>query len=135
MKYLLDTHIILWIIGESDKVPDKVKEIISNPENDVFYSSVSIWEATIKRSVHPDKIIDISPEKFTSFCRESRFKELPLAGVHVYMLPTLVYPDEATPHKDPFDRMLISQAKSEGMTFITHDVLLPYYNEPCILYV
>lgn len=135
MKYLLDTHIMLWSIDAPDKIPVKVREILAQKDNEIYYSSVSVWEAAIKRSVHPDMIADISPEEFVAFCAEAGFRELPLAGRHVYMLPTLARQDNAPPHKDPFDRILISQAKSEHMTFITHDDKLSSYSEPCILYV
>ncbi len=135
MKYLLDTHIMLWLVGESKKFPDKVKELISDKANRTYYSTISIWEAAIKRLVHPDKITKLTPNELVNFCKEAGLLELPLKLEYVYTLETLTRPDNAPPHKNPFDRMLISQAKSEGMTFITHDVLLPYYNGPCILYV
>ena len=137
MKYLLDTHIMLWLVGESDKVPDKVNEIISgkSKEDEIYYSTISIWEAAIKRIVHPDKITKLTPKELADFCYYAKIYELPLKLEHVYTLETLTRPDDAPPHKDPFDRILISQAKSERMTFITHDDRLTAYNEPCILYV
>ena len=135
MKYLLDTHIMLWIVGESKKVPDKVRQIISQRENRIYCSTISIWEAAIKRLTHPDKITALTPKELVNFCKEAGLLELPLALEHVYTLETLSRPDNAPPHKDPFDRILISQAKSEHMTFITHDDKLTSYTEPCILYV
>ena len=133
MKYLLDTHILLWAVGESKKVPDKVREILSNKENEIYYSTISIWEVAIKRLTHPDKITALTPKELVNFCYESKIYELPLRLEHVYALETLTRPDNAPPHKDPFDRILISQAKSENMTFLTHDNTLSSYNEPCII--
>lgn len=135
MKYLLDTHILLWSVEYPTKIPEQALDIIAEENNDICYSSISIWEATIKRLVHPDKIADITPQEFASFCTEAGFQELPLTAKHVYALPYLTRLEDSPPHKDPFDRILIAQAKSEGMTFLTHDALLPYYNEPCIVYV
>jgi PIN domain nuclease of toxin-antitoxin system len=54
---------------------------------------------------------------------------------HVYMIKTLVRSEGAPRHNDPFDRLMISQAKAEGMIFVTHDSLIPYYNEKCVMYV
>lgn len=94
-----------------------------------------MWEIAIKRLVHPDKITGIPIEKLVVKCEDANICELCLQTEHTFFLETLTRPEDAPPHKDPFDRILISQAKSEGMTFLTHDDLLPYYNEPCILYV
>ena len=135
MKYLLDTHLILWTVGKSANVPQKVKDIITNKDNTTYYSIISMWEVAIKRITHPDKITTFTPKELADFCRDAGIYELPLRMEHVCTLETLTHSEDAPPHKDPFDRILISQAKSEGMTFLTHDDLLPYYNEPCILYV
>ncbi|MBQ6971657.1 MAG: type II toxin-antitoxin system VapC family toxin [Synergistaceae bacterium] len=126
---------MLWIVGESKKVPDKVREILSVKENEIYYSTISIWEVAIKRLTHPDKITALTPKELVGFCKEAGLLELPLALEHVYTLETISRQDNAPPHKDPFDRTLISQAKSESMTFITHDDKLTTYTEPCILYV
>ncbi len=134
-RYLLDTHIMLWYIGNSRKLTDEMKSIINDETNDVYYSIVSIWEAEIKRLKHPDKIINLQTDELIVSCYNAGLEKLPLNESHVKMLKTLSRPDNAPPHHDPFDRILISQAKSESMIFITHDELLPYYNENCILYV
>ena len=134
-KYLLDTHIMLWIIGKSKKVSEKVKDIINDENNEVYYSSISIWEATIKRLKHPDKIDDLSARELIDFCNEAGLQELPFSSYHVFPLETLSRPEDAPPHNDPFDRILIAQAKSENMLFLTHDDTLSYYNEPCIICV
>lgn len=135
MKILLDTQILLWAVTEDKKFPAKADEIINDKGNKIFYSSISIWEATIKRLKHPDKIADLSAEELTDLCDDADFDELYLTADHVPALESLTRPDDAPPHNDPFDRILIAQAKSEGMIFLTHDALLPYYNEPCIVYV
>ena len=134
MKILPDTHMLLWSVGQSKKLSSKARELLSDENNKIYYSIVSIWEATIKRLTHPDKIEDISPRELIQFCNDAGFEILPLRPEHVYALETISRPDDAPPHKDPFDRILIAQAKSEGMNFLTHDELLEYYNEPCIIF-
>ena len=135
MNILLDTHILLWSVTEDEKFPDKADEIINDPKNKIYYSSVSVWEAAIKRLKHPDKIADLSTQELTDLCDDADFQELPLMADQVLMLETLSRPDDAPPHKDPFDRILIAQAKAENMIFLTHDDTLTFYNEDCIMYV
>ncbi|MBQ3403093.1 MAG: type II toxin-antitoxin system VapC family toxin [Synergistaceae bacterium] len=126
---------MIWLLTEDPKLPEKVAEMTKSKGNTTFFSSVSMWEIAIKRLVHPDKITGIPIEKLVVKCEDANICELCLQTEHTFFLETLTRPEDAPPHKDPFDRILISQAKSEGMTFLTHDDLLPYYNEPCILYV
>ena len=135
MRVLLDTHILLWAITEDKKFPAKADEIINNLDNEIYYSSISIWEVAIKRLKHPDKITNLSLQEFVSFCDDADFRELPLMKEHTYSLETLTRPDNVPPHNDPFDRILISQAKTEDMIFLTHDDNLLHYQENCILYV
>lgn len=135
MDILLDTYLLIWLLTEDPKLPEKVAEMTKSKGNTTFFSSVSMWEIAIKRLVHPDKITGIPIEKLVVKCEDANICELCLQTEHTFFLETLTRPEDAPPHKDPFDRILISQAKSENMTFLTHDDLLPYYNEPCILYV
>ena len=131
MKILLDTHILLWLFSDNKLLSEAAKEEILKEENDVFYSVVSVWEVAIKHAAHPDKIF-LNGKQFSSLCRDSGFDMLPLHDSHVFAVETIQRDEDAPPHKDPFDRMLIAQAKAEGMTLFTHDKMLPYYNEPCV---
>ena len=132
-RVLFDTHILLWTLTGDAKLPPIVRELKENPDVSIFYSSVSIWEVAIKYLKNPEKIDNISPEMLIDFCDGSGFRELRLRASHVLMLKTLTRPDDAPQHNDPFDRILLAQAKSESMTFLTHDTLLTPYNEPCII--
>ena len=89
----------------------------------------------IKRLVHPDKITGLPVEKLVVRCEDANLEELCLKTEHTYFLETIKRPDDAPPHKDPFDRILIAQAKAENMIFLTHDDTLTFYNEDCIMYV
>lgn len=135
MKVLLDTHILIWLILEDKKLSSNAKEIILNPQNEIFYSSVSIWEAQIKHIKHPLEFT-LTGELLNSLSLKSNLKCLDLIPEHSFLLGGLSYSDKAPRiHKDPFDRILICQAKAENMLFLTHDELLPYYNESCVFSV
>ena len=130
---IFDTHILLWALTEDEKLPLLARDLIQDTTKYIYYSSVSIWEVAIKYMKNPAKISNISPEMLIEYLDSIRFEALPLTVEHVLMLQTLSRPDDAPPHNDPFDRILIAQAKSEHMTLITHDSLLSYYNEPSII--
>lgn len=134
MRILLDSHILLWALTDSDRLPENAKQLIRDKSNDVFYSAVSVWELSVKHDLRPDEI-PFSADRLIRLSEDTDFAQLVLKGLHSRALETLNRPADAPKHKDPFDRMLIAQAKSEGMTFMTHDSLLPYYGEPCIMLV
>ena len=134
MKVLLDTHIILWFLANDSRLPDKAKQIILDERNEILYSTASVWEIAIKHMANPGKM-RINGSKFADGCHQVGFKMIPIIDSHVAALETLKRPDDAPHHKDPFDRIMIAQAKAEGLKFVTHDALLPYYNESCLLSV
>ena len=94
-------------------------------DNAVYYSSVSNWEVSVKHANHPDNV-SFTGEEFSRFCREAGFLPVEMRDRHVFALETITRAEDAPPHHDTFDRMLIAQAKSENMSFLTHDPLLPY---------
>ena len=132
MKLLLDTHIALWAFSDSNELSKQAKELISDPNNDIYYSVASMWEVTIKHMLHPDRML-ISGSRFSSCCNSMGFSILSIQDSHVRMLETLKRAEHSKPHNDPFDRILIAQAKAEGILFVTHDSLIPDYTEDCIL--
>ena len=132
MKLLLDTHILIWALNDDPRLPKKARELLLKPENSIYYSVVSIWEVAIKHAIHPENVA-FTGRELAQFCNEAGFLPLNMQEKHVFSLETIEREDDALPHNDPFDRILIAQAKAEKMRFLTHDSLLPYYNEPCIL--
>lgn len=132
MKLLLDTHIILWALNDNPKLSDLAKNLILNEENDIYYSAASIWETTIKYMAKPDKI-RISGSKLSELCKEMGYFMLPITDDHVKALETLVYDNPHQEHNDPFDRIMIAQAKADKLTFVTHDSKMPFYNESCVM--
>jgi len=119
VKFLLDTHILLWFLENDCKLSEILREVITNPENLVFVSSVSAWEISIKQSL--GKLI--VPSNLKEALQFSQFEVLSMTlahGIKVADLPTH--------HKDPFDRMLIAQALVEGLTVITVDKKFKLYD-------
>lgn len=134
MKLLLDTHIALWAFTDPDKLPEEIVTELKSSENTVYYSMASVWEIAIKHKIRPDEM-PISEEEFVELCSEAGLRQLPISVEHIYMIKTLVRPENSPRHNDPFDRLMVAQAKTEGMVFVTHDSLIPYYNEKCVVSV
>lgn len=134
MKILLDTHIAIWAVLDSEELSDAAKVIILDEGNEIYYSAASVWEITIKHIAHPKTFL-YSGKQLEKGCEENGFVSLPIFNKHIAALETLTRSKNAPPHKDPFDRILLAQAKSEGMRFMTHDTLIPYYNESFIISV
>ena len=134
MNLLLDTHILIWSLNDDPRLSEKAKELILDTQNGIYYSSVSIWEIAIKHAIHPDNV-EFTGKELAEFCQEAGFLPLEMRNKHVFALETINREENAPPHNDPFDRMLIAQAKGENMSFITHDKLLSYYNEKCIVLI
>ena len=134
MNLLLDTHVLIWALNEDQRLSEKARELILDPDNAIYYSSVSIWEVAIKHAIHPENVI-FTGKELSQYCQEAGFLPVEMRDRHVFALETITRADDAPPHHDPFDCILIAQAKAENMSFLTHDSLLPYYNEMCIISV
>ena len=131
-EILLDTHIILWAISKDKRLTNKIRNYLLNPNNEIYYSIAAMWEAQIKYDL---KKLPISGTDFMHYCEQSGYHKLPIDDLHVKELAGLERDESAPPHNDPFDRIMLSQAKAEGFTFLTHDPLFRGYNEPCVVEV
>jgi len=100
--------------------------------NTVFYSIASIWETEIKNSLGK---LPISGRELFEYCREAGFELLPIEEKHIFALKSLERDTSLPKHNDPFDRIMLAQAKTERYSFITHDSLVAGYNEECIVWV
>lgn len=122
MRLLLDTCTFLWVITNSQSLSQKAKELFLDEENEVYLSVVSVWEMVIKYQLHRLPLPQ-SPEQFIpQQCYLHAIIPLPLdqnAVLHLLSLPQL--------HQDPFDRMLICQAREKNLTILTPDQLLTQY--------
>jgi PIN domain nuclease of toxin-antitoxin system len=117
MKYLLDTHIIIWTFFETSKLSENIKSILSSNDNDIYVSSVNFWEISIKITTGKISLGKIHPEALPAMCLEAGFNltDLNSKETSTYHQLTAQY------HKDPFDRMLIWQAISNRYTLISDD--------------
>ena len=131
-EILLDTHIILWAISKDKRLTNKIRSYLLNRNNDIYYSIASMWEVQIK---YDRKKLPVSGIEFMHYCEESGYHKLPIDDLHVKELAGLERDEAAPPHNDPFDRIMLSQAKAEGFTFLTHDPFFRGYNEPCVVEV
>jgi PIN domain nuclease of toxin-antitoxin system len=124
MKLLLDTQLLLWAGGQPNRLSGEAREIIENANNELIFSSASLWEIAIKSMLgRPDFRGDA--RVLRRGLLENGYAELAITGNHamaVLNLPPL--------HKDPFDRMLIAQAIVEGIVLVTADALIARYSGP-----
>ena len=124
MKLLLDTQLLLWAAGQPERLSARAKRQLNDPENELLFSAASIWEITIKTSLGRDDF-RVEPRVLRRALLDNGYVELPVTSEHavnVDSLPPL--------HKDPFDRLLLSQAMVEGITLLTADAQLARYRGP-----
>lgn len=119
MRLLLDTHILLWLLFEPSRLGDSLTSILRCQEHQVFVSDVSFWEISMKFALGKLTTGTVQPQELPSIVLSSGFSILPLnsellASYHLLEL-------SRDKHRDPFDRLLIWQAVSSGMTLCTHD--------------
>ena len=118
MNYLLDTHVLLWWLDDNPTLSEEARNIIANGEHLVFVSAATIWEIRIKEALGKLKI----PQNFQAILTDQPFEMLDITTEHAHAIADL--PEH---HKDPFDRMLVAQAKTESLRLITRDSHLRKY--------
>ena len=117
-RILLDTHVLIWWFDGNDKLGLNAREQITNLENDIYVSSATVWEMSIKQQM--GKLV--APEDIEAKVEQAGFISLPISLFHAQQAGRL--PQH---HKDPFDRMLIAQAQAEGLQILTKDQHFPAY--------
>ena len=131
MKLLLDTHVLIWLLRDDPVLPADVVAMTEDETNEFYYSIASFWEYSIKHHLHPEAL-RLTPKRLMSCCALSDMNLLQISPKHIVALDTLRWPESLPEHKDPFDRLLIAQAKAEGMVLVTHDATIARYEEKCI---
>ncbi len=124
MKLLLDTHLLLWAAGQPDQLSAAVRLLLDDPQNELLFSSASLWEVTIKRGLgRGDFLVD--PRLLRRGLLDNGYSELAINSEHAVAV------DGLPPiHKDPFDRILVAQATVEGIVLLTTDLLVAQYPGP-----
>lgn len=123
MKYLIDTYVLLWSLVDDDKLSAKVKQIMEDGQNDIFVSSVSLWEIALKFSLGKLKIGNFSPDELPTLIEQIGFKLISLTPAEGSTYHQFAF----TGHKDPFDKMLMWQAIQQKMKLISKDRNVSHY--------
>jgi PIN domain nuclease of toxin-antitoxin system len=122
MNLLLDTHALIWFINGDNQLPEKSIKLIKKLDNKCFVSIVSIWEIAIKLSLGK---LDLHGgfDEISRILRRYEIELLPITFEHIQTLMSLDYH-----HRDPFDRIIISQGLVENLSIVTKDENFPKYN-------
>ncbi|HRB29725.1 MAG TPA: type II toxin-antitoxin system VapC family toxin [Nitrosomonas sp.] len=124
MKLLLDTHLLLWAAKGFEYLPPSAQKLMSVPENELFFSAVSLWEIVIKCGLGREDF-KVDPHLLRRGLLDNGYIELPMLSKHAIAIGTL-----PSIHKDSFDRLLVAQATVEGITLLTADAHVAAYPGP-----
>ena len=124
MKLLLDTQLLLWAAGQPERLSKAALKLLNDPQNELLFSAASLWEVAIKSSLGREDF-RVEPRLLRRGLLDNGYVELPVTSQHAVNIDTL-----PPLHKDPFDRLLLSQALSEGITLLTSDSTLTQYPGP-----
>jgi len=126
LNLLLDTHVALWAITDSPKLPKKARELIESPKSSVWISAASVWEIAIKHALGRGDM-PVSSQDAVRYFRESGYRFLPVEAEHA-----MAVEDLPAHHNDSFDRILVAQAIVEPMRLMTHDPVVARYSDTII---
>jgi len=119
MRFLVDAHALLWALGEPSALSPAARDAIADPSNLIVVSSVSLWECAIKASIGKLEL----PEDFFDSVPEAGYEVMPIRISHLKAYRTL-----PMHHRDPFDRILVAQARAEALTLISRDSEISKYD-------
>jgi PIN domain nuclease of toxin-antitoxin system len=124
VKLLVDTHLILWAASAPKRLSKKARALLSNPDNILHFSAAALWELVIKSTLgREDFIVDVVALRRGLLL--GGWRELGISGEHVLAVAGL-----APLHRDPFDRIMIAQARLESMPLLTRDAQMIAYGAP-----
>jgi PIN domain nuclease of toxin-antitoxin system len=124
VKLLLDTQILLWAAGQPDRLSAAARKLLDNPGNELLFSAASLWEIAIKKTLGRADF-RVEPRLLRRGLLDNGYAELPVTSQHAVNIDSL-----PPLHKDPFDRLLLAQTLSEGITLVTGDAQLARYPAP-----
>jgi PIN domain nuclease of toxin-antitoxin system len=124
MKFLLDTHLLLWAAGQPDSLSEAARLLIENPENALLFSAASLWEVAIKHALGRSDF-RVDPRLLRRGLIDNGYQELAISSEHAVAIDSL-----PPLHRDPFDRILVAQATIEGIVLLTSDHVVAQYPGP-----
>jgi PIN domain nuclease of toxin-antitoxin system len=124
MNYLLDTHVLIWLVTDQTKISELVIKELDNTKNNIFVSSVSFWEVSLKFASGKLELNNFLPEDLPNFIKSVGFEFISLSPTEASSYNKLTF----SYHKDPFDRMLIWQAIQQDLVLVTKDNRITQYS-------
>lgn len=124
MKLLLDTHLLLWAAGMPDQLSATARALIEDPAHELCFSAASLWEVAIKRGLGRSDF-QVEPRLLRRGLLDHGYAEVPVTSAHAVAIDSL-----PPIHRDPFDRILISQSMVEGLLLLTVDATVAQYPGP-----
>jgi PIN domain nuclease of toxin-antitoxin system len=121
MRVLLDTHILLWAVAMSSRLPEQARVLLEDATNQIYCSAASLWEIAIKAELRRADF-QVELPALRGVLPEMAIEEMPVTGRHTEKLLEL-----PPIHKDPFDRMLVAQSMTEPLFLLTNDAVLARY--------
>lgn len=121
MKLLLDTHLLIWAAQGIERLPAGARPLMADPENELLFSVASIWEVAIKSGLNRQDF-QVDARMLRRGLIDNGYVELPILSEHAVAIDAL-----PSIHKDPFDRLLIAQARVEGIILLTDDATVAQY--------
>lgn len=125
MKYLLDTHFVLWLLFDAKKVSSKIKLILENPKNEIYVSKISLWEISLKYGLGKLNLYNSKPDEIEKILLSNSYNILDFNSIDIlsfYNLPQNL-------HKDPFDKMIVWQSIKNNLVLITRNEKLAVYKK------
>ena len=126
MRLLIDTHLLLWASEDRARLPVQAASLMADPDNDLIFSAVNIWEIVVKRGLNRADF-GVDPLAFRRRLLAAGYEEIPVTSLHALELSGL-----PLIHRDPFDRLLIAQAIAEDARLVTADGRIAFYPGPII---
>jgi PIN domain nuclease of toxin-antitoxin system len=124
MKFLLDTHVLLWAAGQPDRLPAAARRLLNDPRNELVFSPASLWEVAIKCGLGRDDF-RVDARVLRRGLLDNGYRELPITSEHAVAIDSL-----PPIHRDPFDRLLVAQSMVEGIILLTVDPAVAQYPAP-----
>jgi len=127
MRALLDTHVLLWWLVDDTRISERARRLISNPDSEIYFSAASSWELSIKVALGRLELPGPPRTVIPKVLREQSFEALDVTHAHALAVAEL-----PPHHRDPFDRMLVAQARLEKLAIVTGDPMIGRYGTKVI---